>query len=94
LNNYGEGWLIAGEIAQFAKSGIKSAVSFQPFGCIANHIISKGIESKIKKQYPEMNILFLDFDGGSSEVNVINRLQFLIRHSFDTKQEEENVRVE
>ncbi len=83
-NQYGEGWLIAGEIAGFAKSGINSVVSFQPFGCIANHIISKGIESKIKKRYPQMNMLYLDFDSGTSEVNIDNRLHFIIQHAKET----------
>ena len=78
LNQYGEGWLIPGEIAGFAHQGIKDIVCIQPFGCIANHVVGKGIEKKMKTQYPEINLLFLDFDYGTSEVNVHNRLQFLI----------------
>lgn len=75
---FGEGWLIPAEIAGFAEHGIHNAISLQPFGCIANHVISKGIEKKIKKSYPKMNLLFLDFDGGTSEANVLNRLHFMI----------------
>lgn len=75
---FGEGWLIPAEIAGFAEQGINNAISLQPFGCIANHVISKGIEKKIKKSYPKMNLLFLDFDGGTSEANVLNRLHFII----------------
>jgi len=75
---FGEGWLIPAEIAGFAKNGIHNTISLQPFGCIANHIISKGIEKKIKKTYPNMNLLFLDFDGGTSEANVLNRLHFML----------------
>ncbi len=75
---FGEGWLIPAEIAGFANNGINNAISLQPFGCIANHVISKGIEKKIKKTYPKMNLLFLDFDGGTSEANVLNRLHFMI----------------
>jgi predicted nucleotide-binding protein (sugar kinase/HSP70/actin superfamily) len=75
---FGEGWLIPAEIAGFAEQGIHNAISLQPFGCIANHVISKGIEKKIKKNYPKMNLLFLDFDGGTSEANVLNRLHFMI----------------
>ena len=78
---FGEGWLIPAEIAGFAESGIHNAVSLQPFGCIANHVISKGIEKKIKKTYPNMNLLFLDFDGGTSEANVLNRLHFMLDNS-------------
>lgn len=76
---FGEGWLIPAEFVSFAQRGINAAVSLQPFGCIANHVISKGIERKVKKMYPDMNLLFLDFDGGVSEVNVLNRLHFLAR---------------
>ncbi|MEE1063786.1 MAG: hypothetical protein UH071_08975, partial [Paludibacteraceae bacterium] len=76
---FGEGWLIPAEFVSFAQRGINAAVSLQPFGCIANHVISKGVERKVKKLYPDMNLLFLDFDGGVSEVNVLNRLHFLAR---------------
>ncbi len=76
---FGEGWLIPAELASFAERGINAAISLQPFGCIANHVISKGIEKKVKDLYPDMNILFLDFDGGVSEVNVLNRLHFIAK---------------
>ncbi len=76
---FGEGWLIPAELASFAERNIFAAISLQPFGCIANHVVSKGIEKKIKDIYPDMNILFLDFDGGVSEVNVRNRLHFITR---------------
>ncbi|MCK5312281.1 MAG: 2-hydroxyacyl-CoA dehydratase, partial [Desulfobacteraceae bacterium] len=79
-NQFGEGWLVAGEISCFADEGINYVVSLQPFGCIANHIISKGIETKIKSIYPEMNLLFLDFDAGTSEVNIQNRLHFMVEN--------------
>ncbi|MCQ2234770.1 MAG: acyl-CoA dehydratase activase-related protein [Paludibacteraceae bacterium] len=76
---FGEGWLIPSEFAFFAEHGIKAAISLQPFGCIANHVISKGIEKRVKDLYPDLNLLFLDFDGGVSEVNVQNRLHFIAR---------------
>jgi predicted nucleotide-binding protein (sugar kinase/HSP70/actin superfamily) len=78
---FGEGWLIPAEISNFNKHGIQNVVSLQPFGCIANHIISKGIEKRIKNFYPRMNLLFLDFDSGVSDVNVHNRLHFMIRNA-------------
>jgi len=52
----------------------------QPFGCIANHVISKGIEKRIKDLYPNMNMLFLDFDEGTTEVNILNRLHFMVKN--------------
>ncbi len=75
---FGEGWLIAGEIATYAAHGINHVVSLQPFGCIANHIIEKGIEKKMKAMFPGMNILSLDFDSSVSDVNVVNRLLLFI----------------
>ena len=71
---FGEGWLLPAEIVSFAKSEVNNVISLQPFGCIANHIISKGVEKKIKTLYPCMNLLSLDFDSGVSDVNVTNRL--------------------
>lgn len=77
-NQFGEGWLIAGEVANFAKKDITRVVCVQPFGCIANHVVAKGIETRLKKLYPKMNLLFLDIDGGIAEVNLQNRLKFLL----------------
>lgn len=77
---FGEGWLLPAEIINFAKSGILNVISLQPFGCIANHIISKGIEKRIKSLYPHMNLLSLDFDSGVSDVNVMNRLLLFVEN--------------
>jgi predicted nucleotide-binding protein (sugar kinase/HSP70/actin superfamily) len=77
-NQFGEGWLIAGEVASFARHGVNRIVCIQPFGCIANHVVAKGIERRLRQQYPAMNLLFLDIDGGMAEVNLHNRLHFLI----------------
>lgn len=75
---FGEGWLIAAEMVGFARAGVHHVISLQPFGCIANHIISKGIEKKIRDMFPQMSLLFLDFDSGVSEVNVLNRLYLMV----------------
>ena len=77
-NQYGEGWNIAAEGACFSRAGINRVVCLQPFGCIANHIIAKGIEKRLKKLYPDVNLLYLDIDGGMAEVHLQNRLHFLI----------------
>jgi len=77
---FGEGWSIPAEYAHFAESGINSVVSLQPFGCIANQIISKGIEKRTRELYPNLNLLFIDFDSGMSEANILNRLHFMIEN--------------
>ncbi len=77
---FGEGWLLPGEIMSFAANGVHNVISLQPFGCIANHIISKGVEKKIKHYYPDINLLSLDFDSGVSDVNVTNRMMLFLEN--------------
>ncbi len=80
---FGEGWLVPAEVTELYNDGVKNVVSLQPFGCIANHIISKGIEKKLHQLYPELNMLSLDFDSGVSEVNVYNRLLLFLDNLQD-----------
>ena len=75
---FGEGWLLPAEIVSYARQGVHNVVSLQPFGCIANHIVSKGIEKRIKNLYPDIRLLSLDFDSGVSQVNMVNRLLLFI----------------
>ena len=77
-NQFGEGWNIAAEVSHYARHGINKVVCVQPFGCIANHVVAKGIEKRLKKFYPEMNLLYLDVDSGIADVNLQNRLHFMI----------------
>jgi predicted CoA-substrate-specific enzyme activase len=77
-NQFGEGWLIAAEVACYARAGIDRVVCLQPFGCIANHVVAKGIEKRLKKLYPHINLLYLDLDSGVAGVHLLNRLHFLI----------------
>ena len=71
---FGEGWLLPADIIGYIRDGVDNIISLQPFGCIANHVISKGIEKRLHKRYPQLNLVSLDFDSGVSEVNVTNRL--------------------
>lgn len=80
-HQYGEGWLISAEVASMSRQGVNEIVCVQPFGCIANHVVGKGMEAQIKRHYPGINMLFLDFDPGTAEVNVHNRLHFLVQNS-------------
>lgn len=75
---FGEGWLIPAEILSYARMGITHVVSLQPFGCIANHIVQKGIENKVRRLAPEVSLLSLDFDSSVSDVNIANRLLLFI----------------
>lgn len=77
-SQFGEGWLLPAEIVHLVENGASAVVSLQPFGCIANHIISKGVENRIKELYPKLNYLALDFDNSVSEVNIKNRLMLML----------------
>lgn len=77
-NQAGEGWLLPGEVIQMTKHGIDNIICLQPFGCIANQVIAKGIEKRLREACPSLNILFLDLDQNTSEVNMFNRVHFLL----------------
>ena len=83
-HQYGEGWLIAGEIGTLVKEGVQDVLCLQPFGCIANHVVAKGVGTRLKENYPQLNLLYLDLDAGVSEVNLFNRLHFFIDHAKTT----------
>lgn len=78
VNQAGEGWLLPAEIIGMVKAGVGNIICLQPFGCLANHIIGKGLEKKLKNLYNRLNLLFLDMDPGTSEVNILNRLHFMV----------------
>ena len=80
-NHFGEGWLIPGEIGAYVQAGVPNILCIQPFGCIANQVAARGVERRLKERYPELNILFLDADAGTSEVNFQNRMYFFVNQA-------------
>lgn len=82
-NQFGEGWLLTAEMIAMLNEGIGNIVCLQPFGCIANHITGRGMEKKLKEMYPHLNLLSLDMDAGASEVNILNRLHFLVSDAHE-----------
>ena len=74
----GEGVLIPGEILHHAAHGCTSFLILQPFGCLPNHVVGRGIAKRLKELYPQANILPLDYDPDVSFANIENRLQMLI----------------
>lgn len=74
----GEGWLMAAEIAHYAKEGVRSFIILQPFGCLPNHICGRGVIKRLKDDYPDIQILPLDLDPDTSFANVENRMQMMI----------------
>lgn len=79
----GEGILIPGEIIHHAKNGCKAFVILQPFGCLPNHVVGRGIAKKLKEMFPDTQILPLDYDPDVSFANIENRLQMLIMNAND-----------
>lgn len=77
-NQMGEGWLLPGEIVELMDSGVTNVVCVQPFGCLPNHIIGRGMFNVIKKDYPNANLISIDYDSGISKVNQENRIKLMI----------------
>ncbi len=77
-NETGEGWFLTGEMIELIKSDAPNIVCAQPFACLPNHIIGKGVIKKLRAKYPESNIVAIDFDPGASEVNQINRIKLML----------------
>jgi predicted CoA-substrate-specific enzyme activase len=75
---FGEAWLLPLEVSIMAKNGVKNIVALQPFGCISNHIIAKGMVNKINEEFPAVKFLTLDFESGSANVNIYNRLELFL----------------
>ena len=77
----GEGWLLTAEMLEFIEMGVKNIVCAQPFGCLPNHIIAKGMIRKIKDNHPEANIIAVDYDPGASSVNQENRIRLMLENA-------------
>ncbi len=77
-NQYGEGWLLTGEMAELILSGVPNIVCIQPFACLPNHVVGKGAIKALKKLYPNANIVAVDYDPGASEVNQFNRIKLML----------------
>ncbi|MGP1585186.1 MAG: acyl-CoA dehydratase activase-related protein [Schwartzia sp. (in: firmicutes)] len=77
-NMAGEGWFLTGEMMELSESGIPNIVCLQPFGCLPNHITGKGVMHALRQRYPDSNIIALDCDAGTSEVNQANRLKLML----------------
>lgn len=77
-NQMGEGWLLTGEIAELMDDGVSNVVCVQPFGCLTNHVIARGMFNAIKQVYPIANLIAIDFDASISKVNQINRIKLMI----------------
>ncbi len=77
-NQTGEGWFLTGEMVELIREGVPNIVCTQPFGCLPNHVVGKGVIKALRKRYPESNIVAIDYDPGASEVNQLNRIKLML----------------
>lgn len=77
-NQYGEGWFLAGEMIELITHGTPNVVCIQPFACLPNHVVGKGVIKALRKAYPGSNIVAVDYDPGASEVNQLNRIKLML----------------
>ena len=77
-NKMGEGWLLTAEMVDMIHMGYGNIVCAQPFGCLPNHIIGKGMIRKLREMYPEANIAPIDYDPGATQVNQENRIKLML----------------
>ena len=77
-NQTGEGWFLTGEMLELIHNGTNNIVCTQPFACLPNHVVGKGVIKKLRQHYPKSNVVAIDYDPGASEVNQLNRLKLML----------------
>ena len=77
-NQTGEGWFLTGEMLELIHMGVENIVCTQPFGCLPNHVVGKGVIKKIRQEHRGANIVAIDYDPGASEVNQLNRIKLML----------------
>ena len=85
-NQYGEGWLLTGEMVELIHTGANNIVCVQPFGCLPNHITGKGVMKAIRDKYETANIVAIDYDASASETNQHNRIKLMMSRAKETKE--------
>ena len=90
-NQTGEGWFLTAEMIEYIEHDIPNIICVQPFACLPNHVVGKGVIKTIREKYPEANISPVDYDPGASESNQTNRIKLLMtvaKDNLKTKQNE------
>ena len=77
-NQTGEGWFLTAEMIELIHSGVPNIVCTQPFACLPNHVVGKGVIKELRRRHPESNIVAVDYDPGASEVNQLNRIKLML----------------
>ena len=87
-NQTGEGWFLTAEMIEYIEHGIPNIVCVQPFACLPNHVVGKGVIKTIREKYPNANISPVDYDPGASESNQTNRIKLLMTVAKDNLKNE------
>ena len=77
-NQAGEGWYLTAEMVDMIEHGCPNIICAQPFACLPNHVVGKGMFRALRTRYPEANIVAVDYDPGASEVNQLNRIKLML----------------
>lgn len=85
----GEGWFLTGEMIELINSGVPNIICVQPFACLPNHVTGKGMIKELRRQYPQSNIVAIDYDPGASEVNQLNRIKLMMAVAFENLNKDE-----
>ena len=95
-NQTGEGWFLTAEMIEYMENGITNIICVQPFACLPNHVVGKGVIKTIRNKYPEANISPIDYDPGASEANQTNRIKLLMTVAKDNlkRQQKEKLAIE
>jgi len=80
-NKMGEGWLLTAEMLELIHTGAKNIVCTQPFGCLPNHVVGKGMIRRLKDDFPDSNIVAIDYDPGATKINQENRIKLMISNA-------------
>ena len=94
-NQTGEGWFLTAEMIEYIENDIPNIVCVQPFACLPNHVVGKGVIKTIRSKYPDANISPVDYDPGASEANQTNRIKLMMTVAKDNlklqQKEKENL---
>ncbi len=89
-NKMGEGWLLTGEMLDLIHSGVTNIVCAQPFGCLPNHVVGKGMIRRLKDDFPNSNIVAIDYDPGATKINQENRIKLMLANASRSSRRQED----
>lgn len=93
-NQTGEGWFLTGEMLELIEGGTPNIICTQPFACLPNHIVGKGVIKELRRRHPSSNIVAIDYDPGASEVNQLNRIKLMLSTAFKNMEKSADRRLE